>query len=109
MAETLQKANSLVRKAMAALHAAERRFAQFEAVAREAIVLASDNAVEVIVEKARWREEWARREHWVRKQSTEKRGPKRKKNRVRDSAEKAVPPCATQTCQGIRLAVERVE
>ena len=66
LAAVLGQARSLAREALAALHFAQRRQAVHEAVVREAVLEASDAAAEKVAASFRLREEWRRREHWVR-------------------------------------------
>jgi hypothetical protein len=81
--DVIGNAKSLVHKALAALHAVEYRRRILETVAGDAVLEAINVAVAEVVAKDALREEWRRREHWVRKEAYQKYGPKKMRNRHR--------------------------
>ena len=72
LATALGNAKSLAQKALAFLHSAQRR--------ARALVEA---AVEKAFRQERFREEWRRREQWVKSQSVQRQGPKKGRNKTR--------------------------
>eukprot|EP00440_Ansanella_granifera_P023489 gb/GFBE01025505.1/.p1 GENE.gb/GFBE01025505.1/~~gb/GFBE01025505.1/.p1 ORF type:complete len:674 (+),score=136.58 gb/GFBE01025505.1/:1-2022(+) len=101
--QMLETASSAVRAAMTELHAVERRQKVLKSAAETAVLHALERALAEIGSKEKLRQEWARREHWVFKQSFMKQGPKKGKNRVRSSqpetletGAKPKPACAKQ-------------
>ena len=79
MASLIGRASMLVKKATQHVHAMLRRQARLEDVARHVVLEAADEAVAVAVQKLRLKQEWQLREHWVKAEAYEKRGPKKGK------------------------------
>merc|ERR1711871_831729 len=81
--DVLGRLRSTVNDALTELRRAKCRFKALEDVAQKIIKEAADAAVEQCVRVQRIKAEWQQREHWVKKQSVEGRGPKKGKNKKR--------------------------
>lgn len=99
-------ARALIGDALQALRRVQQRRRLLEAVASEVLFSVSDAAVDEACKKERLREEWRRREHWVQRQSLERRGPRKGKNRIRDALPK---PSKEEVTRKIRCVASLVE
>lgn len=105
MALLLGRASTLVMEATQHLHAMLRRQALLEDVARHVILQAADEAVVGALQKSRLKQEWRIREHWVKAEAFEKRGPKKGKNRVRAAA----PRSKKEVCSKLSRVTEQID
>eukprot|EP00929_Paragymnodinium_shiwhaense_P056160 TRINITY_DN28114_c0_g1_i1.p1 TRINITY_DN28114_c0_g1~~TRINITY_DN28114_c0_g1_i1.p1 ORF type:complete len:616 (+),score=106.82 TRINITY_DN28114_c0_g1_i1:128-1975(+) len=106
--DILEHANALVRRALTALREVELCRKRLTVVATDAVLEALDAAMQEVSSKARLREEWARREHWVARQSVVRSGPKKGKNRSRVDRNLAAPDLRVST-QKIKQVVNSVQ
>jgi hypothetical protein len=108
VAATLGAARTLVTEALKALHRTLRRQKSLEHVAVQAVMTSIEQAINEVGQKEKLREEWRRREHWVQRQSFERRAPKKGKNKARSAA---VPqaPAKEDLKKHVQHAVEYVE
>lgn len=106
--DVIGNAKSLVREALVALHAVEYRKRILETVARQAVLDAANAAVAEAVYKEGLRDEWRKREHWVRKEAQQCQGPKKGRNRQRKVQQPQLVESQTLK-HSLERAVENVE
>jgi len=80
--DILDQANALVREALASLHAAQKLANAPQEAAQSIIEVVLDQMFAELSDRQKLRHEWAKRVHWVEKQSVERRGPKKGKHRT---------------------------